>query len=70
MKCSPSDPFAIATMTIPTSENRIPMIFMKLTFSLKKMMPAPIEKIGIVAITIALNVGEPVSFSPKVSHMK
>ena len=33
-------------------------------------MPAPTENIGIVAIIIALMVGEPVSFSPYVSQMK
>ena len=70
MKCSPKSPFAIATSTIPISDKLIPTTFRMLIFSLKKAMPAPIEKIGIVAMTIALMVGEPVSFRPNVSHMK
>ena len=70
MKCSPSSPFAITTMMIPQSDNKIPKKFRIFSFSLKKMIPAPTEKIGIVAMTIALNVGEPVSFNPNVSQMK
>ena len=56
--------FAMATITIPISENTIPMTFTTLTFSLKNSMPAPMENIGMVAMTMALIVGEPVSLRP------
>ena len=64
MKFSPSSPFDIATITIPTRDSIMPVMFIRLIFSLKKKMPAPMENIGIVAIIIALRVGEPVSLSP------
>ena len=70
MKFSPNSPLAMATMSIPASERMIPNMFTAFIFSLKKISPAPIENIGIVAITRALNVGEPVSFIPYVSQMK
>ena len=70
MKCSPAAPFDTATRSIPPSDTMIPRMFSGVIFSLKKRMPAPVEKIGIVAITTALIVGEPVSLMPKVSHIK
>ena len=45
-------------------------VLIALIFSLKNIMPAPTEKIGMVAMTMALMVGEPVALSPYVSQMK
>ena len=55
---------AMATITIPTRENIIPTMLIKLIFSRKNIIPAPIENIGIVAMIMALMVGEPVTLSP------
>ena len=70
MKFSPMSPFDMATMTIPISDMKMPLILIALIFSLKNIMPAPTEKIGMVAMTMALMVGEPVALSPYVSQMK
>ena len=70
MKCCPNSPFDMTTSMIPARERNIPAMFTALIFSLKKIRPAPIENIGIVAITSALKVGEPVSLTPYDSHRK